>query len=569
MTLTAPAQQTTTVAAAIAEVIRDRTDHLFGLMGNGNAHVISELTRSGFPFTTARHEVATVTMADAYFRATGTVAMASATYGAGFTNTLTGLAESRLARIPLVLLVGDQPEEGARFFDIDQNTICQGLDVDVITVRAATAAQQTHEAFTRAAETRSPVVLALPYNLPAEQTNTSMVSTEAPSAVAEPAPLSSTQLAQVDDAARRLLSARRPLVLSGRGVVLSDTAAGLKTIGDGLGALFMNTLTACHVVNSPWNLGIAGGFTRLQKLEYPRQADVVLVAGASMNMFQTRYGSLFSEDAQIIRIDSDPEALDPALSADVTTIRADLADVLPMLAELLAPHTTDAHRATWRDEIPEVAGPEFTANIALEVTEEHGEDSKLNPRAVFAELEHVLPQQRNLVFDGGHFMGWPAMYLSVPDPTGLIAVGTAFQSIGLGFSSASGVTVARPERTTVLVTGDGGGLMALADFETLVRATREANTRTVVLVVNDAAYGAELHQYAVKGLDDTAMVIDDVDFAAVGQALGAHGTRMNSLADLDELRNWLATHDTGVFVADITVSSSFVAEYMRESVFGQ
>ena len=144
----------------------------------------------------------------------------------------------------------------------------------------------------------------------------------------------------------------------------------------------------------------------------------------------------------------------------------------------------------------------------------------------------------------------------------MILVGTAFQSIGLGFGSAAGVSVARPERTTVLVTGDGGALMGLADFETFLRATRKG----VVVVLNDSAYGAELHQYAVKGLHDQAMLIDEVDFAAVGRALGAQGIKVHTLADLERLRDWLAGNDEGVFVLDVSISQKVVAEWMTESV---
>ena len=93
----------------------------------------------------------------------------------------------------------------------------------------------------------------------------------------------------------------------------------------------------------------------------------------------------------------------------------------------------------------------------VEDPSEFGADGRLNPRAVVAALEHILPAQRSVVMDGGHFMGWAPMYLSVPDPQALVLVGTAFQTIGLGFGSAAGVSVARPERTTVFVTGDGGG----------------------------------------------------------------------------------------------------------------
>ena len=100
------------VSAVVADVVAERAGHLFGLMGNGNAHLISRLTRRGFPFTSARHDAATVAMADAYHRATGDVAAATTTYGAGFTNAYTTLAEARMARIPLVLVVGDAPSSG-------------------------------------------------------------------------------------------------------------------------------------------------------------------------------------------------------------------------------------------------------------------------------------------------------------------------------------------------------------------------------------------------------------------------------------------------------------------------
>ncbi|MGO1182402.1 MAG: thiamine pyrophosphate-binding protein [Micrococcaceae bacterium] len=558
-----------TVAAAIAETIRERTDHLFGLMGNGNAHVISELTRGGFPFTSARHEVSTVTMADAYFRASGKIAAATTTYGAGFTNALTGLAEARLARIPLVLLVGDRPSSGARFFDIDQSLVCEGLDVEVITVTAAEASAQTHRAFDRAQQTQSPIVLALPYDLataPFEQ-NTLTPSTAVEETTSQaPAALTTDQRAGLEKAAELLRTAQRPLILSGRGVVLSETGARLKQLGDALGGLFMNTFTACNVIDSPWNLGIAGGFTRRHRLEVARQADVVVVAGASMNTFQLRYGTLFSPDATVIRLEADSQAADPAVENELLTVHGDLANLVPTLLELIA--VAPARQHPWREEVTYVTTAEFNEQAPVEVTTEFGPEGRLNPRVVFAELENVLPEQRSLVMDGGHFLGWAPMYLSVPDPGGLIAVGTAFQSIGLGFGSAAGVTVARPDHTTVLVTGDGGGLMALADLETFIRTARTAGTRAIVVAVNDAAYGAELHQYAVKGLHDEAMLIDDVDFSALGRALGADGLRMTQLSDLQRLREWIDTHETGVFVLDVPVSQSFVAEYMRESVFG-
>ncbi|MFF2031026.1 thiamine pyrophosphate-binding protein [Arthrobacter sp. NPDC058192] len=537
------------VSAIVADVVAERAAHLFGLMGNGNVHLISRLTRRGFPFTSARHESATVAMADAYYRATGDVAAATTTYGAGFTNAYTTLAEARMARIPLVLVAGDAPSSGPRPFDIDQAKASEAAGVVTLVAGPDNAAAAAHRAFDLALQTVQPVVLAIPYDL--------ATAPPAETEPLEPLPVKAAWHAkpgELDRVAGLLAAAQRPLILAGRGVLLADATASLGAVGDRLGALFMTSVMAANAFNSPWDLGIAGGFTRRHRLDVARQADVVLVVGASQNIFQTRYGTLFPEGTTIIRVDNEP---DTGHRAAAEYVRADIRPFIEGLLERL-PRAA----STWRDNVPEVSSTDFRSSHPSEDPVEFGPDGRLNPRAVVAALDQILPAERSVVMDGGHFIGWAPMYLSVPDPHAMILVGTAFQSIGMGFGSAAGVSVARPERTTVLVSGDGGGLMGLADFETFLRATRKG----VVVVLNDSAYGAELHQYAVKGLHDQAMLIDEVGFAAVGRALGADGTKAHTLADLRQLQDWLATHDEGVFVLDVAISQKVVAEYMTESV---
>ena len=537
------------VAALVADVVAERAAHLFGLMGNGNVHLISRLTRRGFPFTSARHESATVAMADAYYRATGDMAAATTTYGAGFTNAYTTLAEARMARIPLVLVVGDAPSTGLRPSDIDQTKAAEAAGVLTLVAGPGNATAVAHRAFDLALQTVQPVVLSIPYDL----------ATTPPSAPEpiKPLPLKSswpTEPRELEKVAGLLAAAERPLILAGRGVLLADATAELRAVGDRLGALFMTSLMAVNAFDSPWDLGIAGGFTRSHRLKIARQADVVLVVGASQNTFQTRYGTLFPEGTRIIRVDNEPET---GTQAAIDYIRADIHPFITGLLERLPQATS-----TWRDKAPEVSEADFRSSHPSEDSVEFGPDGRLNPRAVVAALDGILPAERSVVMDGGHFMGWAPMYLSVPDPYAMILVGTAFQSIGLGFGSAAGVSVARPERTTVLVTGDGGALMGMADFETFLRTTRKG----VVVILNDSAYGAELHQYAVKGLHDQAMLIDEVDFAAVGRALGAQGIKVRTLADLARLQDWLTSHDEGVFVLDVAISQKVVAEWMKESV---
>ena len=622
MTPGGPPADTPTVSTAVAHVVSERAGHLFGLLGNGNAHVVSHLTTAGFPFTSARHEVATVTMADSYHRATGRIAAATTTYGPGFTNTYTGLAEAALARVPMVLVTGDAPTEGLRDFDIDQPAAAAAVGVPTFTVTAANPRGLTHHAFDTALRERRPVVLAIPYDLatapvsaaaPVEGTAPAddiLAQRTVPSETPPPEP------GALDHIAGALRTARRPLILAGRGTVLTGTGPDVRELGDRLGAMFMTSVMATNVIDSPWNLGIAGGFSRIHRLEVAQQADVVLVLGASLNPFQTRYGTLFADGARVIRVDEESPGAHPKVT---DAVQADLRGVVAgLLDRVSAVDSAD----TWRARAPHVASAEFrSAQIQpAEVTPAeraaerpagaeraegrfaHGalgesesahsalgegasahdaaaesapaphapaagapefcSDGRLNPRAVAATLDDILPAARSVVTDGGNFIGWAPMYFSAPDPHGMVLLGTKFQSIGLGFGSAAGVAAARPDRTTVLVTGDGGALMGLADMETFLRAAR----RGVVVVFNDAAYGAELHQYAAKGLHDAAMRIQEVDFAALGRAFGADGVKARTLADFSALTNWLARHDEGVFILDVAISDQVMADFMTASI---
>ena len=534
------------VSDVVAEVCARHTEVVFGLMGNGNAFFTSNLTARGLPYISARHEAGTVAMADAYYRASGKTAVATVTYGAGFTNSLTALTEAAKARIPMVLVVGEAPTTGARPWDIDQLMVARGLGVPTVTVAPGSVERLTEEAWATARNERRPVIVSIPYDLANEAAGPQEPSVrQQPAARRQPAP------AAVEHTAALINRAKRPLILAGNGSVVSGAGAALVELGDKIGALFATSLMARNYLDTPWDLGIAGGFALPAPLQLMRSADLVLVAGASLNAFQSRYGTLFTEDAAVIQIDELDAPTSPRVSSFMQS------DAREAAAALTA--VVSARDNGWRTQHPEVTSPSFSAAAAVD---EFAVDGRLNPRAVAQQLDAVLPRNRTIVQDGGHFCGWIPMYCQAPDPQGLMMVGTAFQSIGLGIPAAVGAAVARPDRTTVLIAGDGGALMALADLESAVRAIPSG----VMVVFNDAAYGAEVHQYAARGLDDTAMQIPEVDFSALGQAMGAHGVKMRSLGDLQVLRDWLADGAQGLFVLDVAVTQTEVADYMRESM---
>ena len=173
----------TTVSAAVAETVAQYTGEVFALMGNGNAYLTDALARQGRVTVTAvRHEQATVASADAYQRATRMTAVATTTYGPGYTNAITPLAEAAVARIPLVFIVGAEPSTGPRPWDVDQASMASAAGAHILTVDAATPRRITRQAFELAEEERRPVVLFIPYDLSAAEAE------DEPGSVPSPAP---------------------------------------------------------------------------------------------------------------------------------------------------------------------------------------------------------------------------------------------------------------------------------------------------------------------------------------------------------------------------------------------
>ena len=597
--MSTPATLTRTLAAALAR----HADRSFGLMGNGNAHLIESLAEAGVPYTAVRHEAGTVAAADAYARVSGKLAIATTTYGAGFTNTLTALAEAAQARIPMLVVVGDAPSSGPRPWDVDQEMLAAALGVRTHMLTVTNIERTVDRAVSYALRLRRPVVLGIPYDLvtaPVAETGatgavgdaaTGTAASDAtaggidlndpavlaalsasvadiaapvpPAAAPATEPFAALAGHQLESAARALLEAERPFVLAGRGAHVSGASAELGRVADALGALTSTTALARGIFPAAeYDLGVTGGFGQIPAMEVVAQADVVLVVGAALNQFTMRFGDLFGPGTTVIRIDSEQVA-PPKTNHPITHLLLQ-GDARATLTTLLgAIEAAGGRTGGWRER---VAGLEAGGALRARATglDEHPDglcaDGRLDPRAVAARIGELLPADRHVTTDGGHFLGWANMYWPVASPERMIMVGTAYQTIGLGFPTVAGVAAAAPGTTTVLSTGDGGGLMALADLETAIRTSPSG----VIVVWNDGAYGAEVHLYGLMGLDEAPMLIPDVDFAALGSALGAQGVRVEQLSDLDALGEWTAAGARGTILLDCRVSRSVVAEYQRE-----
>jgi len=119
-----------------------------------------------------------------------------------------------------------------------------------------------------------------------------------------------------------------------------------------------------------------------------------------------------------------------------------------------------------------------------------------------------------------------------------------------------------PDATTIVVTGDGGGIMGLPDLDSLIRTAQSA----IVLVFNDACYGAEIHQYGSQGLDENIMKIAQADFSKLAEGFGATGIVAETMDDLGVVEQWVKAGARGTLLVDLRISQTIVAPYLLEII---
>jgi len=547
-----------TLATMAGQVLADEGVKVaFGVVGNGNFLAVAGLMAGGARYVAARHEGGAIAMADAYYRATGDVAVCTTTYGPGLTNAATGLAEAVKHRSGVLLLSGDQPTSGPRPIDIDQGAFAAALGARTVRVTdRATVRETVTAALELARDGPRLILLSLPADLLGAGVPDQLARPPRPDAARirpraglrrAPAPC------QVDAALDVLAGARRPLLLAGLGAYRSGAAQPIAALADRLGALLTTTVMADGLYrDSPWSLGICGGFASPRAARIMGDADAIVAFGASLNDFTLHGGRLLDPGATLVQVDLDAA---PTVSRVDLCVTGDAAQVAGVLLEGV--HARGLTASSWRDDVASDIG---LTGWEHEPYDDASTTSRIDPRSLSLALARLLPAKRTLVMDGGHFVGWPAMYWPSADPSAFVFTGAAFQTIGLGFAGAVGAAVGRTDRTTVVALGDGGALMGLPELETLIRVSRSA----LVVIFNDAAYGAEVHMYRPLVTDTSPAAFGDTDFAAVARAFGARSATVRTVADLAGLRAWRAAGCHGTYLLDCKVAPDVVAKYLSD-----
>jgi thiamine pyrophosphate-dependent acetolactate synthase large subunit-like protein len=456
-------------------------------------------------------------MADGWARSTGEVGVATVTFGPALTNALTAVIEAAKSRTPLVLLAANTPNIHDHFQYADIEGFARYAKVPFVRLEnAGELSRMLDRAFTLAAADSVPVVVDIPYALLTEETDeASPTIARLRGARIHPDPDA------VDDALGALVSAKRPLLIAGRGAVASGAREAILALARAVNAPVMTTLLAKDYFDGePENLGIHGTLSTPEAIEYQGSADVILSFGASLNNYTTDRFELMA-DRLVIQSDTDPAAISAYGPADIGIV-SDAKALADSLLARLRDAELETKRAAYMDAI--AAAPLREAKDRYTSTTGGG---TIDMRDATRWLSDALPPGANQVCDLGRFINstWP--HITV-DPQRWHIAG-AYGAIGLGLPVAAGVAAADRDVPTALYVGDGGAMQGLIELSTAVRH----ELPLVVMVLNDNCYGAEYLKLEQFGSSAQTSFFEWASFASVAESMGAYGVRATSMEELE------------------------------------
>ena len=523
----------------------------FALLGDANMNWAARLSALGCRMIYVRHEHCAVAAAMAYARKSGDVGVATVTCGPGVTQLTTALPAAVRAHLPVVVFAGEAPLKSGWYN--------QELDQGPLITATGAAYHRLHmpermpvairDAFLQAHRERRPVVVGVPFDLQGRPWEASM---DLPKPSRELLPRPSPMPPHPDDvtrAAQLLAGAERVVVLAGLGAVDAGAGPACRALAARTGGLLSTTLPARGLFHDdPFCIGISGSFTPEVGLEYLAQADLVVAIGCSLAYHAGGGGQLWPK-AKMLQVDIDPVAVNQGQEVARHHLRADARLGVEALTAVLPTRSrgwrSEAMATRLRDSKPD--------SQAFEI-----EPGLLDPRHVVEALEAALPGEWEMVNSGGHCSWFFAQMPSRPQEKFLTI--REFGAIGNGISFAMGVAAARPDRTVVLFDGDGSLMMHVQELETIKRH----GLNILIVVMNDGAYGSEVHKLRSEGIGEEGAVFGHCDFAAIARAFGLAGQTVKNLDDLPGLVKEFAASGRGA-VWDFHVSDKVLSPSIRRA----
>ena len=501
---------------------RNGVKQIFGYPGGTIMPVYDALVGSGLKHYLCRHEQGAALAADAYGRVTRKAGVCLATSGPGATNLVTGIANAFMDSVPMVVITGQVPT-ALQGTDAFQEVDIFGITLPIVkhsySVRdVADIPRIVNEAFAIAEGGRpGPVLIDLPKDISAGM-----------GVVADASPLPRPEIRLPDSrslqaASEMLANARRPLIIAGGGIAISDSVDDFRRFAARTGIPVTATLKGLGVMSSddPVFVGLLGMHGNGAANHAVQNCDVLMVVGARFDDRATGQLAQFAPSARIIHLDIDPAEISKLRKADVAIV----SELAPALEGIQPEHKA---RASW---CAQCVGWKKEFAWRYDAPGEGIYAPKL-----LRDLSRARPEGMTITCDVGQHQMWVAQHCKFNDPLEHISSG-GLGTMGYGLPAAIGVKIAKPEATVVCVSGDGSIMMNIQELATLKRYAIDVK----ILLIDNSALGLvrQWQELFFDGNYSEVDLSDNPDFAAVAEAFGIQSRSIDQAEEVTDAIEWL------------------------------
>jgi acetolactate synthase-1/2/3 large subunit len=497
----------------------EKVEIIFGYPGGAVLDIYDQLYKSNMKHILVRHEQGAVHAADGYARATGKVGVCLVTSGPGATNTVTGIATANMDSIPLVVFTGQVPTGligNDAFQECDITGITRPCTKHNFLVRNIEELAPTiKEAFNIARSGRpGPVLVDLPKNVMAAQTeyDPDNIKIRNHEAVYRPAPKKMATFQEM------LASAKRPLIMTGGGVILGKSSEQLARLAGKYQIPVTGTLMGLGSFpgSDPLWLGMLGMHGTYYANMAISHCDLLLAVGVRFDDRVTGTIETFAAKAKIVQVDIDPSSINKNVAVDLPII-GDTNAVLKDLINFLDEHNytyEESERKEWLDQI---------ADWKEKVPLTYCQNGKvIKPQFVIETLHKLTQGDAIITTEVGQNQMWTAQFFPFEKPYTFISSG-GLGTMGFGFPAAIGVKCAFPDKHVVDIAGDGSIQMNIQELATA--AQYKINVKIVLL---NNGYLGMVRQWQELFYEKRYSFTDMTyapDFVKLAEAFGVVGLR--------------------------------------------
>jgi acetolactate synthase-1/2/3 large subunit len=505
--------------------------HLWGYPGGAVLYIYDALYKQdSIEHVLVRHEQAAVHAADGYARATGNVGVALVTSGPGVTNAVTGIATAYMDSIPMVIITGQVPTPAIgldAFQECDTVGITRPIVKHNFLVKdVRDLATTLKKAFHIARTGRpGPVVVDIPKDV---SLNTAPFSYPTSIEMRSYNPVRKGHGGQIRKAVQLLLSARRPYIYTGGGVILGNAAAELRELVDLLGVPCTNTLMGLGAfpASDPKFLGMLGMHGTYEANMTMQNCDVLLAVGARFDdrvIGNPRHFA--SVERKIIHIDIDPSSISKRVKVDIPIV----GDVKDVLQELIV----QIREAQARPDVQVLS--QWWGQInewrKRECLKYKNSTEVIKPQYVLEKLwELTKDRDTYITSDVGQHQMWAAQYYPFNEPRRWINSG-GLGTMGVGLPYAMGIKLAKPESDVFCITGEGSIQMCIQELSTCL----QYKTAVKVVSLNNRYLGMvrQWQQIDYGGRYSHSYMDALPDFVKLAEAYGHVGLLVEKPGDVE------------------------------------